>query len=420
MKKSLFIFSLCATLFVTSCSENQSGGKGNLSEIDVESSFKHPQELSLFDLGKEFTYIPLETIDESLIKLNSTSNLAVTDDYIFIADSGSPILCFERKTGKYLFKVGNIGQGPQEYTNGTSFTIDPIGKRIYVLLKSNRFQCYNYEGKFLETIDCADRIQSMADAFFFVDDKIYHHANIPNEKTTAMTYCYDLKTGQPLDSLLMDENDKPSGPSKMVMPVMGTEIFGGRSFLIQYEDAYTYGRRLNSAFWITDGELYMKDAFCDTIFHVNHLKQQTPAYAFRLGEYGGYGRFESSDDMKGKYLIPNLMDGKNCLYFTLYKGLYDFIDLMKSGKPSTEKPSCGVYNKQTGELKIQQNSVAFKHPLEGMPEVHVFNVSTDGAFVVALQADELATAREEMPEEKQPEWLKQLKEDDNPVILLVQ
>jgi len=25
-----------------------------------------------------------------------------------------------------------------------------------------------------------------------------------------------------------------------------------------------------------------------------------------------------------------------------------------------------------------------------------------------------------MPEEKQPEWLKQLKEDDNPVILLVQ
>ena len=88
MKKSLFIFSLCATLFVTSCSENQSGGKGNLSEIDVESSFKHPQELSLFDLGKEFTYIPLETIDESLIKLNSTSNLAVTDDYIFIDEAG--------------------------------------------------------------------------------------------------------------------------------------------------------------------------------------------------------------------------------------------------------------------------------------------------------------------------------------------
>lgn len=417
MKKSLFILSLCATLFVTSCSENQNGGKGNLLEIDIESAFKHPQELSLLDLGKEFTYIPLETVDESLIKLNSTSGMAVTDDYIFIADSGSPILCFDRKTGKYLHQVGNVGQGPQEYTDGTSFTIDPVRKRIYVLLKSNRFQCYDYEGNLVETVTCVDQIQSMVDAYFFAGDKIYHHVNIPNDKTTAMTYCYDWETGQPLDSLLIAEKDKPSGPSKMVIPIMGTAIFGGRSFLIQYEDAYTYGRRLNSAFWMTDGELYMKDAFCDTIFQVKDLKQQTPAYAFRLGEYGGYGRFESSDAMKGKYLIPNLMDGKNCLYFPLFKGLYD---LMNPGNSSNEKPSCGVYNKQTGELKIQQNSVAFKHPLEGMPEIHIFNVSTDGAFIVVLQADELATAREEMPEDKQPEWLKQLKEDDNPVILLVQ
>ena len=109
----------------------------------------------------------------------------ITDDYIFIADSGRPILCFDRKTGKYLYQVGNIGQGPQEYTNGTSFTIDPIGRRIFVSLKSNRFQCYGYEGKFEGTVDCMDQIQSMADAFFFVDDKIYQHANIPNEQTTA-------------------------------------------------------------------------------------------------------------------------------------------------------------------------------------------------------------------------------------------
>ena len=419
MKNGLIVYGMCAVLSVTSCSDSINKSKNGLVEMDVETAFKQSKELSLHDLGEEFTYVPLETLDESLIKLNSTSNMAVTDDYIFIADSDSPILCFDRKTGKYLYQIGNIGQGPQEYTNGTSFTIDPIGKRIYVSLKSNRFQCYDYEGKFLGTVECMDQIQSMADAFFFVDDKIYHHVNIPNEKTTAMTYCYDLETGQPLDSLLIDEKDKPTGSSKMVMPVMGTEVFGGRSFLIQYEDAYTYGRRLNSAFWITDGELYMKDAFCDTIFQMKDLKQRTPVAAFRLGEYGGYGRFEANGDMKGKYLIPNLMDGKNCLYFTLYKGLYDFIEKMKSGNPSTEKPSCGIYNKRTGELKIQQNSLSFKHPMEGMPEVSIFNVSTDGAFVMVYQADKLALAREEMPEDKQPEWLKNLKDDDNPVILLV-
>ena len=77
-------------------------------------------------------------------------------------------------------------------------------------------------------------------------------------------------------------------------------------------------------------------------------------------------------------------------------------------------------NKRTGELKIQENSVQFKHPLEGMPSAAIFNASTDGAFVVVYQADQLASAREEIPANKQPEWLKQLKDDDNPVILLVQ
>lgn len=419
MKNGLIVCGICAVLSMTSCSESVNKGRNGLAEMDVEAAFKQPKELFLHDLGEEFTYVPLETLDESLIKLNSTSNMAVTDDYIFIADSGSPILCFDRKTGKYLRNIGGVGQGPKEYTNGVSFTIDPIANRIYVSLGARRFQCYDFEGNFLETIVCVDNIQSLVDAYFFAGDKIYHHVNIPDENTTAMTYCYDLKTGQPLDSLLIDEKDKPTGSRKMVLPVIGTEVFGGRSFLIQYEDACTYGRRLNSAFWITDGELYMKDAFCDTIFQVKDLKQRTPVAAFRLGEYGGYGRFEANSDMKGKFLIPNLVEGKNCLYFALYKGLYDIIDKMKSGNPSTEKPSCGIYNKQTGELKIQQNSMSFKHPLEGMPEVSIFNVSTDGAFAMVYQADKLALAREEIPEDKQPEWLKNLKDDDNPVILLV-
>ena len=416
----LLALGIGAAWFVTGCTESVNNSKGELAVIDVETAFKQPQELSLNDLGETFTYIPLETVDESLMKLTSTSNMKVTEDYIFIADSGSPLLCFDRKTGKYLRNIGGVGQGPKEYTNGTSFTIDPMASRIYVSLGARRFQCYDFDGNFLETMVCADSIQSMLDAYFFAGDKVYHHVNIPDEKTTAMTYCYDMKTGQPIDSILIADKDKPNGERKFMLPAAGTEIFGGRSYLVQYEDSYTFGRYLNSAFWMTDNELYMKDAFCDTIFQVKDLKQQTPVAVFRMGEYGGYGRFESNTDMKGKYLIPNLMDGKDCIYFTLYKGLYDFIDLMKARKSPTGKPSCGVYNKRTGELKIQENSVQFKHPLEGMPSAAIFNASTDGAFVVVYQADQLASAREEIPANKQPEWLKQLKDDDNPVILLVQ
>lgn len=419
MRNYWLTLGICVVLSATSCSDSVNKSRGNLQEIDVETAFKQPQELSLLDLGKDVVYIPLETVDESLIKLNSTSIMKVTEDYIFIADSRQPILCFDRKTGKFLRRIGNIGQGPQEYSDGASFLIDPIGKRIYVMLGTQRFQCYDYEGHFLETVTCVDLIQAVAAPYFFVGDKMYQHTNIANENTTALTYCYDLKSGQPIDSLLAGASDKPATARTLMMPVMGTEFFGGRNFIAQYGDVYTYGRRLNSTFWVSDGELYMKDAFCDTIFQVKDLKQRMPVVAFRMGEYGGYGRFETKEYMAGKFLIPNLQNGKDCIYFILYKGLYDFIDMVKAGKAPTGKFSCGIYNKRTGETKIQENSVNFKNPLLGMPDAVVFNVSTDGAFVLTYQADQLATAREEIPEDKQPEWLKNLKEDDNPVVLLV-
>ena len=418
-KKLLWALGVCTALFVTGCSENTRQSKGEWVEIDVETAFKQPQELSLNDLGETFTYVPLETVDESLIHLNSGSNLSVTEDFIFIADMRKPILCFDRKTGRFLRQIGGIGQGPMEYSNGASFVTDPIGKRIYVTM-GNGFQCYDYEGKFQGTVTCVDKIQSMVDAYFFAGDRVFHHVNIPDENTEVMTYCYDLKTWQPLDSLMIDEKDKPKEPRTMALPIMGAEVMGGQNFLVQYGDVYTYGRRLNNAFWISDGEVYMKDAFCDTIFRVKGLHQKEPVAAFRLGEYGGYGRFETSGFMSDKYLMPNLKEGKNHIYFILEKELYNYIDLMKARRSlPVNTNSCGVYDKRTGKVKLQLG-LGFKHPLEGMPPAYVFNSSTDGAFVVVYQADQLASAREEIPEEKQPEWLKNLKEDDNPVVLLVQ
>ena len=113
----LLTLGIGAAWFVAGCTESVNNSKGELAVIDVETAFKQPQELSLNDLGETFTYIPLETVDESLIKLASTSNMKVTERYIFIADNGNPILCFDRKTGKYLRNIGGVGQGPKEYTN---------------------------------------------------------------------------------------------------------------------------------------------------------------------------------------------------------------------------------------------------------------------------------------------------------------
>ena len=55
-----------------------------------------------------------------------------------------------------------------------------------------------------------------------------------------------------------------------------------------------------------------------------------------------------------------------------------------------------------------------------MPDVCINTLATDGAWVGVYQTQELIEARENIPTEQQPDWLKNLKDDDNPVILLIE
>ena len=105
MKKTILSISTCISLLLSACGGGSSQNKGEVAIIDVETAILNPQELSLTDLGEKITYVPLETLDESVVKLGSTSKLAMTDEYIFVGELGSPLLAFDRSTGKFLRKV---------------------------------------------------------------------------------------------------------------------------------------------------------------------------------------------------------------------------------------------------------------------------------------------------------------------------
>ena len=60
--------SISISLLLTACGGGCSIHQGELATIDVETGLQYPQELSLSDLGEKFTYVPLETTDESLVK----------------------------------------------------------------------------------------------------------------------------------------------------------------------------------------------------------------------------------------------------------------------------------------------------------------------------------------------------------------
>ena len=204
------------------------------------------------------------------------------------------------------------------------------------------------------------------------------------------------------------------------MPLNGTEAFGGRFFMLEYEDGtWTSGNRKNNTYMSMNGELYHKDLFCDTLFHMKGLHREKPIAAFHLGSYGSYERYETSGGMEGKYLMPRVLYNGEQVYFTLFPGVYDLQGMRRKAQSGDLRPGCGIYNFRTGELKIQKDSLNFKHPEEAMPETCVYTLSTDRSWVAIYQAYILVEARENIPTEKQPEWLKNLKEDDNPVLLMI-
>ena len=99
----------------------------NPMRVDVDARHK----VSVFDIFERVELIPLETTDESIF--NHVTILIYHDGVLYIFDAiGEKILAFDL-TGKFLFKIDDRGQGPQEYLHINGFEIDSQRNKILVL-----------------------------------------------------------------------------------------------------------------------------------------------------------------------------------------------------------------------------------------------------------------------------------------------
>ena len=249
MKNLTLLLIIC---LLTACNPSNRNSYGNsLKVIDVEDAFRHPEAFTLADLGKEQSYIPLETTDSSIVAISSITAMVVTDRHILIGARTAPIKVFDKTTGHYIGQIGQIGNGPAEYPNGTNFTTDPITRKVYVRISPSKQQCYDITGHFLKTVEWKEAAGGMIIAPYFLDDKIYTYVNIPTEQTNNLSYLYDADSGAIQDSLpLRWGGDIPAGKSKLVMPLAGAEMLGGMAYIVQFEDnRWTYGSQNNAAYW---------------------------------------------------------------------------------------------------------------------------------------------------------------------------
>lgn len=111
-------------------------------EITIYVEIENTDEVTFSDLFSHVELIPLETNEESLIR--EIRKLVVYEDQFYILDyKKAEILRFDAN-GKFLYKISDRGEGPEEYVNIGDFEIDEKGKTIMLLSAVNN-SIYEYD-----------------------------------------------------------------------------------------------------------------------------------------------------------------------------------------------------------------------------------------------------------------------------------
>lgn len=123
---------------ISSCSEN----KQQIEVIHIDKNIETGN-LPLSSFAKSIEYIPLETNDNCL--LASVTGLYVNDSMIIVSDK-EKLLVFDL-SGKFIRKMGNLGDGPEDYNAILSIAVDSQNELIY-LLGINQITAYYFSGEF--------------------------------------------------------------------------------------------------------------------------------------------------------------------------------------------------------------------------------------------------------------------------------
>ncbi|MCX6262829.1 MAG: 6-bladed beta-propeller [Bacteroidia bacterium] len=137
MKTIVIIFAMIFFCFCDSKRSKDSSNSDSVIRIDLLSKPKSTV-TKLSEFATNVEYIPLQTTKNSLLG-EFALKIVSADNKIYIRNSGlgGEIMCFD-VNGKFLFKLQNLGRGPEEYTSITDFDVSSDNKILTVLSNVDR------------------------------------------------------------------------------------------------------------------------------------------------------------------------------------------------------------------------------------------------------------------------------------------
>ncbi len=425
---------LLLTITLLGCSSNKKQepiSKSGVPVINLSEDVSTVPSLLLSESAEKLEIVPLEMTDQSM--LGEIRRIQVTDHNIWI-DHGREFYIYRfSRSGKFLNKIGSIGQGPGEYTTYSTFLVDEDKKEVYIIANTNGVLAYDFEGNFKRKIvDIQIILQlfsSVYDQYILNNQKFFATQNFalyrPIDKDSLWSF---VSLGDDFQKKKYFKNPAHAGREE--------QIIANRANM---DRMVNYWREYLTSMDTYNAQLTLKYPDTDTIYcYDDATNQLLPQYAI------------FTDEEKGDYEATHLWfkDRKSFDYFSIfsYYPTKDFVYLIGS---KGEEVYTYCYNKKDGSVRLQKRQSAiterdvpwFSFPLRQMKRDFVldndlgggdFTVdsrssgkywidildSSDNENWIDIDQIKSSTVIDESKKKELIQVLENVTEDSNPILLI--
>lgn len=360
--------------------------------IPFEAGMETEREVKLSDIADSVSYVRLETNDKCLMRTLMGNNLIRTSRYFIL-----PWLdkLFQYTTdGKFVRTIGGKGQGPGEFNYIQQVDVNEKAGEIYMLTTSQKVNVYNLEtGRFLYDVK-VPHLESAA-MVMYGDSTIVTFVDNGNGREKTQLYLTTLK-----------------GDTVKLYPRY-------EEFEVKNGWSYSFGGTEDRYLFKYDGMVCLKDYSNDTLYTVTPESMEK-RYVFDLGKY--HLPFEYSyPALNGDENKYNELAAPYIRYAVLETTHYLFFPYTHWAGKERSKPKLAMYDKKSGECFRVKDNIIKDDLTNGMYVYYPHGSFDENTLVIAHQAEHIYRYAEEVPENKILEHpqLKGLREDDNPVLMIV-
>jgi hypothetical protein len=393
MKKVLNLLFLFAFLFLLAACNSREKKEIGLPIIPVDPALDNEEVLYLKDYVSNIHYVRLSTTEDILIR--RVDKMYCDDKKIIVLDIFDNCKIFDNE-GNFKFSIGKIGQGPEEYVMCRNFDLLPESDQIMLFPDPRNVFFYNMDGDFLKKINTRPLFDFNG---YFSQNTICLKSNI---------FISDILPSVNHDAKCLIYNDS----------IIKTIYSYSARKKTTYRDMAE-----NGILYRFQNEIIHYKPFEDTIFRINADLEYKPYFVF---EYGKYKYVMEAESNLHKIYFDNIQETERYLFLTSivfgYKNAFEYIN--DDGDKRQNPHVYGIFDKETGKLNFLKQpdpgKLGFKNDLDGGLPFWPKYISPKGEMITYYQPEEFMEAfqnKEDAPDDVKA-ILKDLKEDDNPIVAI--